>query len=118
MNEKQSCNTNNFYGDVTGVQIQQGVVNSSQSQSITQNFDFDAISEIIKKIKKYDPMFDDEFEDKATELRDKIEKIEGMLEKRENPSKIKMLLTEVKNLAIGVSGSLIASGIAAQIPML
>jgi len=43
--------------------------------------------------------------------------IEELVKKKENPSKIKLLLTELKNLAIGVSGSLIASGIAAQIPM-
>ena len=43
--------------------------------------------------------------------------LEELVKKKENPSKIKLLLTELKNLAIGVSGSLIASGIAAQIPM-
>ena len=100
MQEKQSYNTNNFYGDVTGVQIQQGTVNSSQTQTITQDFDYGAISDIIENIKKYDGMFDAEFGDK-----------------RENPSKIKKLLTELRNLAIGVTGSLIASGIAAQIPI-
>ena len=117
MQEKQSYNTNNFYGDVTGVQIQQGTVNSSQTQTITQDFDYGAISDIIENIKKYDGMFDAEFGDKAAELRGKIAGLEALIEKRENPSKIKMLLTELRNLAIGVTGSLIASGIAAQIPI-
>lgn len=62
-------------------------------------------------------MFDAEFGDKASELREKIAGLEELIEKRENPSKIKMLLTELKNLAIGVTGSLIASGIVAQIPI-
>ena len=51
LQEKQSYNTNNFYGDVTGVQIQQGTVNSSQTQTITQDFDYGAISDIIENIK-------------------------------------------------------------------
>ena len=117
MEEKQSFNTNNFYGDVTGVQIQQGTVNSSQTQTITQDFDYRAISDIIENIKKYDGLLDAEFGDKVSELREKIASLEELVEKRDNPSKIKLLLTELKNLAIGVTGSLIASGIAAQIPI-
>lgn len=116
MEEKQAYNTNNFYGDVTGVQIQQGTVNSTQSQTITMDFDFDAVGDIIKNIKKYDAMFDAEFGDKATELRDKLDNIEELVKNKENPSKIKTLLIELKNLAVGITGSLIASGIAAQIP--
>lgn len=118
MEEKQSYNTNNFYGDVTGIQIQQGTVNSIQNQTITQDFDFDAVSDVIKNIKKYDAMFDSEFGDKATELRNKLDGIEKLIKNKENPGKIKTLLLELKNLAIGVTGSLIASGIAAQIPIL
>ncbi len=117
MEEKQSYNTNTFYGDVTGVQIQQGTVNSSQNQTISQGFNYEEVSDIIEKIKKYDGMLDSEFGDKAEDLRDKIRALEELIAKKENPSKIKILLTELKNLAIGVSGSLIASGIAAQIPM-
>lgn len=118
MEEKQANNTNNFYGNVTGVQIQQGTVNSTQNQTITQEFDFEAVGEVIKNIKKYDAMFDSEFGDKAAELRSKLDGIEKLVKNRENPSKIKLLLTELKNLAVGITGSLIASGIAAQIPML
>lgn len=118
MQEKQNYNTNNFYGDVSGVQIQQGTINSSQTQNISQEFDYEAISKIIENIKKYDGLFDAEFGDKASELRDRIEGLEKLIEKRDNPNKIKVLLTELKNLAVGVTGSLIASGIAAQIPIL
>ena len=116
LHEKQSYNTNNFYGDVTGVQIQQGTINSSQTQSMKQNFDYDAISDIIGNIKKYDDLFDEEFGDNASDLRERIAIVEELVEKRDNPGKIKMLLTEIKNLAVGVSGSLIASGIVAKIP--
>ena len=71
----------------------------------------------LENIKKYDSLLDDEFGDKASDLRGKIVELEELIEKRENPSKVKILLAELKNLAIGVSGSLIASGIAAQIPL-
>lgn len=118
MEDKQSYNTNTFYGDVIGVQIQQGTVNATQNQTITQEFNYEQIEEILEKIKKYEGLFDSEFGDKADELRDKISGLEELVEKRENPSKIKILLSELKNLAIGVTGSLIASGIVAQIPIL
>lgn len=77
-------NTNNFYGEATGIQIQQGTNNSLQEQTITQEFNYAKVKEVL-------------------------------LQKRENPSKIKMVLTEIKNLSIGIAGSLIASGILATI---
>ena len=46
-NQRITNNTNNFYGEVTGVQIQQGTVNSSQSQSVNQGFDYAEVAEII-----------------------------------------------------------------------
>lgn len=117
MNDKKSYNTNNFYGDVTGVQIQQGTVNSSQSQTVTQDFDYEAVSDMIDGIKKYESMFESDFGDKAEELREKIACLEELVAKRDNPSKIRILLTELKNLAVGVTGSLIASGIVSQIKL-
>lgn len=117
MENKQSYNTNNFYGNATGIQIQQGTVNSSQNQTITQGFNYEEIEKFIERIKKYEGLFDSEFGDKADELRNTITGLEELVEKRENPSKIKRLLSELKNLVVGVTGSLIASGIAAQIPL-
>lgn len=108
-------NTNNFYGEAKGVQIQQGTNNSSQNQTIIQDFNYDKVKEVVGQIRKYDSMFDEEYGENASELRNKIEEIEELLQKRENPSKIKELLTEIKNLSIGVAGSLIASGIVTAI---
>ena len=110
-NQRITNNTNNFYGEVTGVQIQQGTVNSSQSQSVNQGFDYAEVAEIIEKIKKYDSFLDDEYGDNALEIRNKIDEIEDLVQKKENPSRIKTLLSDIKNLSIGVTGSLIASGI-------
>ena len=104
-------NINNFYGQVSGVQIQQGTVNSLQSQSVNQGFDYAEVAEIIQKIKKYDSFLDDEYGENASEMRDKIDEIENLLKKKEKPSRIKILLNDIKNLSIGVTGSVIASGI-------
>ena len=108
-------NTNNFYGEATGIQIQQGTNNSLQEQTITQEFNYAKVKEVLEQIKKNDSMFDEEYGEKAPELRNMIEEMEVLLQKRENPSKIKMVLTEIKNLSIGIAGSLIASGILATI---
>lgn len=110
-NQRITNNTNNFYGEVTGVQIQQGTVNSSQSQSVNQGFDYAEVAEIIQKIKKYDSFLDDEYGENALEMRNRIDEIEDLVQKEENPSRIKALLNDIKNLSIGVAGSLIASGI-------
>lgn len=108
-------NTNNFYGEARGVQIQQGTNSSSQNQTIMQDFNYDKVKEVVGQIKKYDSMFDEEYGENASELRNKIEEIEKLLQKRENPSKIKVLLTEIKNISLGVARSIIASGIVTAI---
>ena len=56
-----SCNTNNFYGNVSNIQLQQGNVNSIQTQTVTavETLDFDRVSEFITKIKKYDSLLED-----------------------------------------------------------
>lgn len=108
---QSSSNTNNFYGDVTGIQIQQGTVNSTQNQTINQGLDYESIKKLVEQIRKYDILLDSEFGDKAPELREMVNEVSDLAETKSNPSRIKVLLGDIKNLAIGVSGSLIASGI-------
>lgn len=108
-----SSNTNNFYGQVTGVQIQQGTIQSSQEKTVLGGLDFEQVTEIVEKIKKYDLMLDEEYGDSATEMRNKIVEIEELLRKKENLSKIKILLNDIKNLSLNVGSSVIASGIIA-----
>lgn len=112
--------TNNFCGSISNIQLQQGTVNSTQTQTITsmETIDFDKVSEFVAKIKRYDPLLEDEFGDKATEVRQKITEIDTLVQKKENPSKVKMLLMELKNLSVGVAGSLIATGIVEGIKLL
>lgn len=108
-----NSNVNNFYGNLNGVQIQQGTVNSIQNQIFDQKMDYEAIMDVINQIKKYDMLLDSELKENASEIRGKVDELTDLVEKRENPSKIKTLLEDVKNLALGVTGSLIASGIVA-----
>ena len=113
MSQEQKTNNyvNNFYGDVSGIQIQQGTKNSTQINNMNSGFDYEAAGKIIEQIKKYDSMLDTEFGKSADELRGKIEEISELVQKRDNPGRIQILLNDIKNLAIGVGGSLIASGI-------
>lgn len=108
---QSSSNTNNFFGDVTGIQIQQGTVNSTQNQTINQGLEYESIKKLVEQIRKYDILLDSEFGDKAPELREMVNEVSDLAETKSNPSRIKILLGDIKNLAIGVSGSLIASGI-------
>lgn len=73
--------------------------------------------EVVEKIKKYDAMFDEEYGESASEIRNKIIEIEELLRKKENPGKIKALLTDIKNLSLNVGSSVIASGIIALLGM-
>ena len=108
-----SKNTNIFYGNASNMQIQQETINSTQMQKIDsiEIIEFEEVAEFINKIKKYDSLFENEFGDEAIEVRKKITEIETLVKKRENPGKIKTLLIDLKNLSIGVAGSLIAAGI-------
>lgn len=114
-NKRIVNNTNNFYGEVNGVQIQQGVNNSSQKQTVTKDFDYDKVKEVLLQIRKYESMFDEEYGENAQILRSKLDEIDILLKNRDNPSKIKVLLKEIKKLSISVAENLIASGIVAII---
>lgn len=115
-----SNNITNILGSGSNIQLQQETFNSSQTQTIVseETLDFEKIIEFVNKIKKYDNILDDEFGNKATEIREKITDIENLAKKKENPSKIKILLNELKKLSIGVGQGLIATGIAEGIKAL
>ncbi len=94
------------------MQVQQGTVNSTQTQTIaTEAIDFEKVTEFIEKIKKYDSLLEDEYGEHSAEVREKLDEISLLVRKKENPSRIKLLLLELKNLSVGIVGSLIATGI-------
>lgn len=117
--EQMSSNVNNFYGPVNNMQMQQGTINSTQTQTITtESVDFDKVAEFVEKVKKYDPLLEDEYGEQATEVREKLDEISSLVQKKENTGRIKSLLIELKNLSVGVGGSLIATGIVEGIKLL
>ena len=117
--EQMSSNITNFYGPVNNMQMQQGTVNSTQTQTITtESVDFDKVAEFIEKVKKYDPLLEDEYGEQSTEVREKLDEISALVQRKEKSGKIKTLLMELKNLSVGVGGSLIATGIVEGIKLL
>ena len=61
---------------------------------------------------------EDEYGEQATEVREKLDEISSLVQKKENTGRIKSLLIELKNLSVGVGGSLIATGIVEGIKLL
>ncbi len=100
-----------FYGTATGVQIQQGTCNSNQSQTISTPIDNEKILEIIKMIRDYDLLLDDEYgKEKASELRESVIELENAT--RENkPGKMITILRYIRDLSVNAGGGLIAAGI-------
>lgn len=117
--DQMSSNVTNFYGPVNNMQMQQGTVNSTQTQTIsTESIDFEKVAEFIERVKKYDPLLEDEYGEQAADVREKLDEISSLVQKKESPGKIKSLLMELKNLSVGVGGSLIATGIVEGIRLL
>lgn len=113
MNQEQKTNnyTINFNGDISDIQVQQGTKNSTQTKNVNTGVDYETVGKIMEQIRKYDGMLDSEFGEGASELREKVEEISSLVQRQESPGKIQVLLGDIKSLAIGVGGSLIASGI-------
>ena len=115
-------NTMNFSAPITGSQIQQGTINSSLTMTIENNFDYDKVMDVLRKIHiaTNSSDFQAEFADKAEHVKEIIAETIQMVQKKEKPSKIKKALTTLKDLSIGISGSIIATGICgliAQLPI-
>lgn len=106
-------NTLSIQGSVLGSQIQQGTMNSTQTMEIVNSFDYDEVLDVLCKIKRstQNEDFDMDFGEKSVEIKQIIDETLSMIETKEEPTKIKKMLSTLKDLAVGVSGSLIASGI-------
>lgn len=115
--DSKGININVSGGSISNLQIQQGSVNSSQVIAHPQDFDYNAVSNFLNQISKY-PMLTDELGEKSAEFEQLMTEAEKAIKSKESPSKIKTVLLTMKDLAVGITGSLIASGIATQIPVL
>lgn len=113
-------NTMSFPGNVIGSQIQQGTTNSSQTMSVENNFDYDSVMDVLNKIQKATNSgdFQEEFADKAEQVKDIVSDTIKMVQKKEEPSKIKKALSLLKDIAFGVGENIIANGICGLITQL
>lgn len=108
-------NTNNFFGNAKEIQIQQGTANSSQNQYVTEPFDYEKVVGVISAIRQYDNILDKEYKENAKIVRDKLSEIEELATQKRDSGKIKTLLSDLKKLSMGISESVIASGIVSLI---
>lgn len=101
----------NFEGDVTNVQIQQNVSNSSQIHTSNDNFNYEEVERVLEEISKYESLFDDVFKDEAKQAKSALHNAKDAILNKESPSKIKGFLNILKELSLKVSTSVIAKGI-------
>lgn len=110
-NQERGAYSVNIQGNASGVQIQQGTVNSSQFQNVNQEFDFDKAAEVLHEISKYIPMFADTYGQDCKIAENALNEARECVSDRKNPLKIKKALSILKDVSLRVSSSLIATGI-------
>lgn len=99
--------------NANGIQIQQNSDDSVQSMENQQTFNYKKAHEILKEIEGYFayPQFEETFKDNDDVVKKIVEETINAVENESDPSLIKKSLLVLKDLAVGASGSLIASGI-------
>ena len=101
--------------NANGIQIQQNSDGSTQEMTNSQTFNYDKALEVLKEIKEYIdfPQFQATFGENSDNVKAIIEETIEAVENRSDEGIIKESLRTLRELAIGTSGSLIASGIIA-----
>lgn len=102
---------NVFTGNASNIQIQQGNVDSKQNQTLREVLEYDKIKQVIEEIKKYENQLEDVYKENAGRVREIVTEIAELAEYKKEPQKMKRALLLLKELSIGATGSLIASGI-------
>lgn len=98
-------------------QIQLGTVGSTQKQkniNVEDNFDYEQVLKVLKEIKQCESLFDETFGDKADNVNAILDDA-TQAAKEKNSSALKKALSLLKDLVVGASGSIIASGILSQL---
>lgn len=111
--DKQNYTVNNFYGNTSGVQIQQHTQDSNQIQS--NSIDFQNVKEFISMLQKNLSQIKLEKESEKT-LELEIDKILNELkESKPKSGLIKESMMTIRNVLEGITGSLVASGLLHEI---
>lgn len=101
--------------NANGIQIQQNSDGAMQEMTNSQTFNYDKALEVLKEIKEYIdfPQFQTTFKENSENVKEIIEDTMKAVENKEDVGIVKKSLRILKDLAVGASGSLIASGIIA-----
>lgn len=101
--------------NANGIQIQQNSDGAMQEMTNSQTFNYDKALEVLKEIKEYIdfPQFQTTFQENSENVKAIIEDTIKSVENKEDVGIVKKSLRILKDLAVGASGSLIASGIIA-----
>ncbi len=107
-------------GNISNSQIQQNTTNSSQNMAVDCDFDYSKVLEVLNEIKQYFDIkeFDKAFGENSAKVKQLVAETIEMANEKEEPSKIKKALSLLRDLAVGISGSIIATGICAMIQQL
>lgn len=113
-------NTLNIGGSVSEAQIQQGTIGTSQAMTIENTFDYDHVLEALAKIQKAfeNSDYQEDFGVNAEQMKSIVTETMEMVKSQDEPSKIKKALSTIRDLAVGVTGSIIAVGICETIKQL
>lgn len=107
--DRQNYTVNNFYGNASGVQIQQNT--SHSTQTIIGEMDFDNISNFISTLKENMNQIGLQAEEQRV-IESEVATISTQLESTQPRSSIvKQSLKTVRSVLEGVTGSIIASGL-------
>lgn len=101
--------------NANGIQIQQNSDGAMQEMTNSQTFNYDKALEVLKEIKEYIdfPQFQTTFKENSENVKAIIEDTIKAVQNKEDVGIVKKSLRILKDLAVGASGSLIASGIIA-----
>lgn len=101
--------------NANGIQIQQNSDGATQEMTNSQTFNYDKALEVLKEIREYVdfPQFQTTFKENSENVKTIIEDTIKAVESKEDVGIVKKSLRILKDLSVGASGSLIASGIIA-----
>lgn len=99
--------------NANGIQIQQKSNNSSQTMTNSQSLDYPKAKFVLEEIKSYfdSPHFIQTYGDNTDNIKSIVETTLSAIEENKDEGLVKKYLRLLKDLTVGTSGSLIATGI-------
>lgn len=119
--EERECNeeknlvtnnyANNFYGDASSIQIQQGN-GGMQIQNNNEDIDISKVNSIIQTLNKYDSILDVEYGvETANDIRQHKDELLAEMNSTKNKTKIRNLLIYLRDVSVNVASGVIANAV-------